>query len=288
MNRWTRLTARVVIVSGVLLTVSGVGSAQPPGLPDEANPANTGALTFTGGFDIPSVYVFRGIVQETDPSFTLTPYGDLLITFTRGSDGRPVVAADVGVWNSLQTGSSGTKGPSARLHYAENFHSALWLALPARLTLGAGFTAYTSPNSMFNTITEMSVEVSHADWFRPRVLVAFELDDHGQADNGAKKGTYGEAGVSPGLSLGSRLRVSVPARIGFSLGNYYELAGTDHQFGYGQVGGLVTWRVAPPGRFGAWDVRGGVDAYVFGDTPRAFNQGERTKAVGSVGLAVRY
>ena len=34
---------------------------------------NPGALTFTGYLDVPSVYVFRGIVQEADPKLTLFP-----------------------------------------------------------------------------------------------------------------------------------------------------------------------------------------------------------------------
>ena len=52
----------------------------PPPPPEPADP-NTGALTFTGGLDVPTKYVFRGIVQEADSKLTLFPYGDLGIAF---------------------------------------------------------------------------------------------------------------------------------------------------------------------------------------------------------------
>jgi len=288
MHMWQGGGARVVVLTAVLLAVGlPLARAQTIAAPADPNPLNTGALTFTGGVDVPSVYVFRGIVQETDPSFTATPYGDLGVTLA-GDAGVRRVGVNVGVWNSLQTGSSGTKGPSARLHYAENVYATLSIAVGARLRLTPGFTAYTSPNSMFNTITEASLNVSRDDRIRPYALVAFELSDNGQADNGAKKGTYAEFGVAPSIALGSRLRVSVPARVGFSLKNYYELAGKDQRFGFGEVGGLVTLRLHAPARFGSWNIHGGAEVYTFGDTTRAFNAGRRGKVVGSIGVGVAY
>jgi hypothetical protein len=289
MSVWKRGLIGKAVLAAVLLAASPHGvRAQPSAARLDPSPLNTGALTFTGGLDVPGVYVFRGIVQETDPSLTVTPYGDLGVTLVNGDGGVRRLAVDVGLWNSLQTGSSGTKGPSARLHYAENFYSTLAVALAARMTLEATFTAYTSPNNMFNTIREASLRASHADRIRPYALVAFELSDNGQADNGAKKGTYGEFGVAPSIALGSRLRLAVPARVGASLKNYYELAGRDRSFGFAEIGGLVTMRLSAPARFGSWNVHGGADLYSFGETTRAYNRGNRTKVVGSVGIGVTY
>jgi hypothetical protein len=288
MQMWQGGGARMVVLTAVLLAVGlPLARAQTIAPPADPNPLNTGALTFTGGVDVPSVYVFHGIVQETDPSFTATPYGDLGVTLA-GDAGVRRLGVNVGVWNSLQTGSSGTKGPSARLHYAENFHATLSVAVAPRLRLTTGFTAYTSPNSMFNTITEASLKASRDDRIRPYALVAFELSDNGQADNGAKKGTYAELGVTPSIALGPRLRLSVPARVGFSLKDYYELAGKDQRFGFGEVGGLVTLGLHAPARFGSWNIHGGVEVYTFGDTTRAFNAGRRSKAVGSIGVGATY
>ena len=91
-----------VALAGALLLfmMSGGASAQtqpPPPQPPPPKPAppapapppepadpNTGALTFTGGLDVPTKYVFRGIVQEADSKLTLFPYGDLGIAFYSG------------------------------------------------------------------------------------------------------------------------------------------------------------------------------------------------------------
>src|SRR5438045_374009 len=81
----------------------------------EGEDPNRGSLRFTGGLDAPTVYVFRGIVEEGDPKLTLTPYGELGIVF--GSE-NPAPRINIGVWNSLNTGSSGTGGPFDTLHLA--------------------------------------------------------------------------------------------------------------------------------------------------------------------------
>ncbi len=54
----------------MMMALPGVARAQ-------ASDPNPGAVTFTGGLDFPSVYVFRGIVQESDPKLTMFPYADL-------------------------------------------------------------------------------------------------------------------------------------------------------------------------------------------------------------------
>jgi len=40
---------------------------------------NGGALAFTGGLDLPTVYVFRGIVRETDPKLTMLKWQPAII-----------------------------------------------------------------------------------------------------------------------------------------------------------------------------------------------------------------
>jgi hypothetical protein len=79
----------------------------------------------------------------------------------------------------------------------------------------------------------------------------------------------------------------VPARLGFSLKDYYELAGKDHAFGYGEVGGLATLRLAAS-QFGVWSLHGGVDVYVLGDTTKSINRESGSKTVASIGLGVTY
>src|SRR6187551_3044695 len=96
--------ARVALAGAVALGLTtGTAFAQPP-----AVDPNTGALTFTGGLDVPSKYVFRGIVQEADSKLTLFPYGDLGISLFSGDGGIKSASVNFGVWNALLTGSSGS------------------------------------------------------------------------------------------------------------------------------------------------------------------------------------
>lgn len=271
-ERWARGLAAAVVF------VAAAGSARAQGTADP----NPGALTFTGNVDVASVYVFRGIVQEADPMVTLFPSADLAIALSRS------VGVNVGTWHSLQTGSAGTNGPTGRLHYEEDFYATLGLGLPGGLTLGTTYTAYTSPNAMFNTVQEVSLKLAKAHRFNPYGLVAFELKGAADGiDDGS--GTYLELGMAPSVSLlGSKASLSAPVKLGVSLNHYYQGFDGDHRFGFVDVGGLVTFPLAVPSRFGTWNVHGGADVFVFGDTTRAFNAGDRSKIVGLAGIGVTY
>lgn len=273
--------AIAVLAMTITMMTTGVARAQG------ADP-NPGAITFTGGLDAPSVYVFRGIVQEVDPKLTMWPYGDLGIALGSGDGAVKSVGLNVGVWNSLQTGSSGTDSYTGHAHYEEDFYATLGLGLARNITLGTTFTAYTSPNVLFNTVKEISVKVAQASRINPYGLIGFEVGEFG-ADGGGRKGTYLELGVGPAFALGSRLTVTVPVKLGLSLNNYYELDGEDHGFGFFDIGGLVTLPLAGiPSQFGNWNLHGGVDVLTFGDTTRAFNSGDRNKVVGLIGVGVSY
>ncbi len=252
-----------------------------------AQSPNQGAVTFSGGLDAPSVYILRGLVQERDPSLTLTPWADVGFTL-KSSDGVRRIGVDLGVWHSLNTGSAGTKGFTERLHYAETFNASLALGVTRSIALATTYTAYTSPNLMFDTVKEVSVTVSHADHFQPYLRLASEVGERGM-DGGARKGTYAEVGARPTLLSRRRVTLAVPVRVGLSVRNYYELDGTDHAFGFLSIGGLLSMPVTPASSaLGTWSLRGAVDYYAFGDTTKAFNRGEAYKVVGLVGVGVTY
>lgn len=253
----------------------------------QAGRPNSGALTFTGGLDAPTVYVFRGIVQEQEPKLTLFPYGDIGLTLKSDADGARKAWLNVGVWNSLQTGSSGSEGFSEHLHYEEDFYAGLSFALTGRLSVGATYTAYTSPNFMFDTVKEMSVKVAHSGRFSPYGLVAVELGDNG-ADGGENKGTYVELGAGPSFPLG-KTSLTIPVKVGLSGKDYYELNGTDNKFGYFDVGAVVTLPLSSASsNFGAWNIHGGVDLLTFGKTTQAINGDKKTKVVALFGIGVTY
>jgi hypothetical protein len=272
----------------VAVAVAGFGSGTA--IAQGAGDPNSGALTFTGGLDVPSVFVFRGIVQERDPKLTLWPYGDIGLALYAGDGGVKSVSVNFGVWNSLQTGSAGLEGPSRRLHYWEDFYTGLSLGLGGGVSVQGGFAVHTSPNAIFTTIKEISFKASRAGMLEPYGMVAFELTEEGQADLGSRKGSYLELGVGPRWTIaGGNALVAVPVKLGVSLSNYYEGADGDERFGFFDIGGLVTIPLTSvSSRFGAWNVHGGADVLVFGDTTKALNAGEKTEVVALFGIGVSY
>jgi hypothetical protein len=262
-------------------------AAQAPAQPPSSDP-NTSALTSTGGIDFPTKYVFRGIVQESDSKMTLFPYGDVGLALHSGNGTIKSVSANFGIWNALMTGSSGSNGPTGKLHYEDDFYATLGLGFARGFSLATTYTAYTSPNNSFNTVHELSFKISKAHLLAPYGLVAFELD--GQADSGTNEGTYLELGVGPSWALpGGKVTLGVPVKVGLSLNDYYEAADGDKKFGFFDVGALLTVPfTSSTSRFGAWNVHGGVDVYTFGDRTREFNNGDRNKVVGSFGIGVVY
>jgi hypothetical protein len=275
--------ARVALI-GLALMSAATGTAWAR----QAADPNTGALTFTGGVDVPTKYVFRGLVQEADSKLTLFPYGDLGISLFSGDGGIKSASVNVGVWHALLTGSSGLDGPNDKLHYEEDFYATLNLGFAQGFSLGTTYTAYTSPNNAFGTVHELAFKVAKSHWLSPYGLIAFELD--GQADGGSNEGTYLELGVGPAWSLADgKATFSVPTKFGFSLSDYYEGADGDEKFGYFQIGGLITAPfTSATSKFGVWSVKGGVDFYAFGDTPKAFNSGDGAKVVALFGIGVVY
>jgi hypothetical protein len=271
----------------VLLLLPASARAQTPAAAAPPDP-NPGALTFTGGIDFPSKYVFRGIVQETDSGLTMFPYGDLGIAFYSGDGGLKSASVNFGVWNALMTGTSGLDSDAEKLHYEEDFYATLGLGFDHGISLATTWTAYTSPNGLFGTVQELAFKVSKAHMLAPYGLIAFELD--GQADGGSNEGTYLELGVGPSWSLGGgKATLAVPVKLGLSLNDYYEGVDGDETFGFFDVGALFTVPLgSPTGKYGAWNFHAGVDVFAFGDRNKALNNGDTGKAVVSFGIGVVY
>jgi hypothetical protein len=242
----------------------------------QAADPNPGALTFSGAFDVPTLYYFRGLRQEVDPKLTMWPYADLKIDLMSGDGGLKSTAINFGVWNSLHTGTSGTgRAGDPKLHYEEDFYAALTLGFARSVGFTTQWTSYTSPNGGFTTVKEILFKVSQGSKWAPYGLVAFEVggDGAGQADVGAKKGTYIELGAGPSWTLGGGpVTLAVPLKLGLSAKDYYELAGVDHKFGYFDGGVLFTFPFTRvPSKFGTWNFHAGADGFAFGDTTEAFN-----------------
>jgi hypothetical protein len=276
-----------------------IGGLLPATAAAQADP-NTGALTFTGAFDVPTLYMFRGIRQEVDPAFTMWPYADLKIDLSSGDGAVKSSSVNFGVWNSLHTGSSGSGGEcevECTTHYEEDFYAAFTLGFAGATSLTTQYTAYTSPNGRFTTVKEFSFKVAQASRYAPYALIAFEFDTEpgrGQADAGDEAGTYLELGGGPSWPLGPRATLTVPVKLGLSLGDYYELEGDDHFYGFFDIGGLITVPLTGvDSRFGSWNIHFQGDYFHLGETTHSFNvdkDGETSpsKFVGMVGIGVSY
>jgi hypothetical protein len=311
--------ASATLVLSVLLAAAPVfGQTTPPATPPaapaaemkpapEAKPAeeakgpNTGRLSISAGIDWTSAYFFRGIKQETE-DLILQPYGELSLKLVDQAGALTALSLTGGIWNSLQTGPTGSDSPTAsdpKIWYEFDGYVRLSAVLWEDLTTYAQYIAYTSPNNAFGTVQELVLGVSYNDAkllgpfaLNPSFLVAFELD--GQTDAGSQKGIYAQIGIAPGYTFFAKapyeLGVSIPLSVGLSLSDYYEFGtGSDETFGYFSSGVNLQMPLAfiPPA-FGKWLVKAGVQVLYLDDNLKAINDGDRVQVIGTIGLAFTY
>ncbi|HEX5108275.1 MAG TPA: hypothetical protein VFV95_07515 [Vicinamibacterales bacterium] len=272
----TRTAVRPLEVSLAAVTMIAC-LASPAAAQNDPNP---GAITIAGAMDFTNAYMFRGIPQD-ESGVIMQPYFDLGLALRSADQGLKSLGVNFGTWNSLHTGDAGLDGSTGRLWYESDFYATLALGFGGGMSAGATYTAYTSPNGLFTTVKEISFRVGADDSaylgqfsLKPYALFAFELDTEpgvGQADGGLEAGKYLELGVAPGYSF-SHGSVSVPLKVGLSMGDYYEtvdpLAGTseDETFGFFSIAGSVSIPfTAMPTKFGTWNVHGGVEYQRLGD-----------------------
>jgi len=259
---------------------------------------NPGALTLTGTFDVLNQYMFRGIRQNST-GIAMWPAVDLGIA-AYSSDGTfKGLGINFGTWNSLHTGDTGADNPrNGKLWYESDFYTTLALGFGGGVSLSATYTAYTSPNDGFSTVKEISFKFGVDDSARlgraavkPYVIVAQEFNTDiatGQADGGDNAGTYMEIGIAPGYYGLSQASFAFPIKVGFSLNDYYELAGQDNKFGFFSVAGIVTAPLGKTSNFGGWNVHGGVEYQALGTTTEFSNGGESNQWIGSFGIGFSY
>ena len=151
------------------------------------------------------------------------------------------------------------------------------------------YTAYTSPNAGFLTVHELSFKVVSTSKLAPYVQLAQELGKNG-ADGGANKGTYVELGIGPSWPLAKgKATIAIPVKVGLSAHNYYELNGEDNEFGFFDVGALLTVPLSKvPASYGSWNFHVGGDVMALGDTTKAINADKSSKGVFLFGFGVGY
>src|SRR5688572_28837805 len=254
-------------------------------------------LAVTGGLDVTNQYNFRGIRQNRD-GVSIWPYIDLGIPAWTGDGALKAVTLNLGTWNAFHTEIDDFTNldgeATSNKWYESDLYATLGLGFGPTV-LSFNYTSYTSPGNYFNHVKELGVKVAYDDSgplggaaLKPYGLLAFELDDEGQADAGAEKGVYVELGVAPVFS-GSGFSVAVPIKVGLSAKDYYEFGtGDDSKFGYFSVAGIVTVPLNSN-----WNVHGGLELQVYGDRLRAVNGfgddfDRRYTGIASIGIGFSY
>ena len=287
----TRMLAAAACTT--LILASGPAWAQDAPTVDP----NPGAVTITGSIDFLNQYMFRGL-QQNNTGLVTWPAFDLGIAAYSGDGGLKGVGINFGTWNSLHSGNTGSDGPSGKMWYESDFYATLGFGFGKGTSFSTTYTAYTSPNSGFTTVKEFSFKFAVDDSgylgkgaVKPYVVLAQEFGTDiatGQADGGENAGTYMEIGIAPGYYGISRASIAFPIKVGFSLNDYYELAGEDNKFGFFSVAGIVTVPLGGTGNFGSWNVHGGVEYQALGTTTEFYNNGESNQVIGSFGIGFSY
>lgn len=275
---------RSTLVAALTLMFAGSAQAQDP---------NPGAITLAAGVDFPTTYFFRGIRQEVEPRITIWPYGDLGLALYSSDAVVKSAGVNVGLRNSLHTGSAGSDGPSRKLWYEEDFYTTLTLGFARGVSLATTYTAYTYPNGGWVNVKELGLKLSQANRIAPYGLIAVELDN--QADGGANEGTYLELGIGPNWPFADgKATLAIPVKVGLSLNDYYELSGKDNKFGFFDVGALVTVPLSGiPSNFGSWNFHAGADVLALGKYTEAANVDQEGKTsnsqvIGRFGIGLSY
>lgn len=250
-------------------------------------------VVVTGGLDVTNQYNFRGIRQNSE-GVSIWPYVDFGVTAFSGDGGLKSVSVNVGTWNAIHTQINDSDFATGNKLYESDFYATLGLGF-GTTSLAATYTSYTSPADLFAHVKELALKLSVDDSaalgkgaLKPYALIAFELDDHGQADVGHHNGTYLELGIAPGVA-GARASLAIPVKVGLSAHNYYEFAtGEDSRFGYVSIAGIVT---VPMGAHA--NIHGGAEFQAFGDSVKAYNafgdSGDRSTAgIASIGVGFSF
>ena len=266
-------------------------AAQPA---PETDPASN--IGFSFGLTYTNDYYFRGILQEDD-AFIVQSYLDAGISLAEWDTGS--LSATVGTWSSFHdnaTGASNTDGLVEK-HYEADYYLSLGIE-EGDWSFGGGYTAYTSPNGAFGSVSELSFSVAYDDSehlgafaLSPYAVTAFELGNN--AADGGDAGWYLELGVAPGhtyegTAIGD-ISLSAPTRFGLSLSDYYEDAtGDDDFFGFFQTGVHGSLPLPATNGYGEWTLDAGIDFLFLGDATEQINSGDSFEASVFVALSASF
>lgn len=281
------------------IQVQTEGPAATPAVVEEKGP-NAGRVALLLGADWASAYYFRGIVSEQNGGNNVQPYAEIGFKLLDNVGPLSSLVIAPGIWNNWHYGGGTVVEPSDPKFW---FESDLYIKLTATwwevFSTGVTYTYYTSPNNSFTSYADVGLSFSLSDskWLgafalNPSILFAFETKGEALAADG-KKGIYMGIGLAPGYTFFENssfpVNISVPMTFGFSLKDYYTVAGQNQTFGYFSGGPLITMPLKfIPSSFGSWSLKGGVQFLVLNSNLKAINFNDNFAPIGSVGLSLTY
>ena len=288
----------LLVVGATLLSFDAAAAQDSAGAPEETQvPRVESSL----GLDITNQYYFRGIQQENQ-GVIAQPWVDFVFPLREGENTS--WSFNIGAWNSLHDGPTGSGGDGVTMHYELDAYLGFGVDFAENWSGSVSYVVLSSPNSTFATVQELDFSISFDDsglfggessgfsGVQPSVTIAWELD--GQSDGGDDEGIYLEVGIEPAFELiddeKQPVSASFPVVAGFSLSDYFEGAtGSDDFFGFAQGGfALSTPLNFVPARLGSWTLSGGVNILFLGDNLEKINGGDSSEIILSLGLGIAF
>lgn len=290
--------ALVATTVGIMLALCPASAAaqnagEPPAEPTLTPDVHGSAIGVQLNLDYSTAYFYRGIVQE-DSGLILQPAARL--TLNLADEREYKLDGFIGAWNSVHGQKTGARTEDdLTAYWYECDVYAGFSVTTGKLALTATYTFLTSPNDAFETVQELgfSAALDDSEWLgawamKPSVTIAMETGADASDGANSDPGTYLEFGVSPGFSLNAGttpVTLTFPASIGLSLSDYYQdAAGDDDTFGFAQVGARAAIPLGEPGRLGTWTLNTGVSVLLLGDHTEAYNGGDDTEVIGTIGI----
>ena len=257
----------------------------------EAPRAAASAISVQLNLDFTSAYFYRGIRQQ-DKGLIVQPAARLSARLVDNAEFT--LDGFIGTWNSFGPNAGTQTSTMVEDWYESDLYAGFTLSR-GKLSLTTSYTFLTSPSDAFQTVQELgfTLALDDSEWMKawalkPYATLAIETGNNGSDGPDLGNGTYLEFGVAPGFSLEmgeTPVTLTFPASVGLSLSDYYQDAGgSDDTFGFAQFGAKASLPLGGPSRFGAWTLNTGVSLLYLGDHTKAFNNGDNTEVVGTIGL----
>ena len=284
-----------IALAGLALPATARGEEQADGL----------SLSYSAGVDFVTQYFFRGILQE-DAGFIAQPWAEVGANLYSGNEGDALNSIDVsfGTWHSIHSEQTGTDDDGPKSLYEADLYTGVSFGLYDNWAAGVVYTLYNSPNSAFDDVQDIQINVSYDDsglWgnmgesvpgfsgLQPNVTILFETKN---AADGAHEGVYLQIGIEPSftpLSNGNLkdLTVSIPVTLGLSADDYYESPtnGGDESFGFLETGIKFSYPINE-----RWEISAGPYFMFLGNTAEDFNDGDDNsfEVIGKLGVSVSF